>query len=80
MAQEYFGQSLGENAVADIARDELIRQANYELARRDFWHFCKLLAPDFYMEGRDYLKDFCRAMQEFYESDTDKVLIINMPP
>jgi predicted phage terminase large subunit-like protein len=57
----------------------LQHQANMELARRDFWHFCKLLAPDFYMEGRDYLKEFCYALQEFYESD-QRVLIINMPP
>lgn len=54
-------------------------QAKLELARRDFWTFCKLLAPDFYMEGRDYLKEFCQALQRFYESD-QRVLIINMPP
>ena len=51
----------------------------YEACRRDFWTFCKTLAPDFYMEGRDYLKDFCHALQNFYEGD-DRVLIINMPP
>lgn len=54
-------------------------QAQLALARKDFWEFCKLLAPDFYMEGRTYLKDFCYALQEFYESD-QRVLIINMPP
>ena len=54
-------------------------QARLELCRRDFWEFCKALAPDFYMEGRDYLKEFCYALQEFYESD-QRVLIINMPP
>lgn len=54
-------------------------QAQLALARKDFWEFCKLLAPDFYMEGRDYLKEFCYALQEFYESD-QRVLIINMPP
>ena len=59
--------------------EKLQYKANLELARRDFWHFCKLLAPDFYMEGRDYLKEFCYALQSFYESD-DRVLIINMPP
>lgn len=57
----------------------LQHQALMELCRRDFWTFCKTLAPDFYMEGRDYLKDFCYALQEFYESD-QRVLIINMPP
>ena len=59
--------------------EELQYQAKLELARRDFWYFCCLLAPDFYMEGRTYLKEFCYALQEFYESD-QRVLIINMPP
>lgn len=59
--------------------EEVQYQVNLELARRDFWHFCKLLAPDFYMEGRDYLKEMCYALQNFYESD-DKVFILNMPP
>ena len=54
-------------------------QARLELARRDFWTFCCTLAPDFYMEGRDYLKNICRNFQEFYESD-EKVMIINEPP
>ena len=57
----------------------LQHQARMEICRRDFWEFCKTLAPDFYMEGREYLKEFCYALQEFYESD-QRVLIINMPP
>ncbi len=67
-----------ENITA-AQREEIRYQANLALARRNFWHFCKLLAPDFYMEGRDYLKEFCNALQAFYESD-QRVLIINMPP
>ena len=59
--------------------ENLRYQAQMELCRRDFWEFCCTLAPDFYMEGRDYLKEFCYALQEFYESD-QRVLIINMPP
>ena len=59
--------------------ETLQHQARMELCRRDFWEFCCTLAPDFYMEGRDYLKEFCYALQEFYESD-QRVLIINMPP
>lgn len=58
---------------------EVQYQANLELARRDFWHFCKILAPDFYLEDRPYLKHICREFQDFYESK-DKVLIINEPP
>jgi len=50
-----------------------------ELARRDFWEYCKLMAPDFYLEGRVYLRDKCRQYQAFYES-TDEYLIDNEPP
>ena len=59
--------------------EEVRYQARLELCRRDFWTFCCTLAPDFYMEGRDYLKEFCNELQRFYESD-ERVLIINMPP
>ena len=59
---------------------ELIKkQAKYELARREFWEYCKLKAPDFYMEERPFLKDLCSTLQSFYESD-GRVMIINMPP
>lgn len=50
-----------------------------ELARREFWEYCKLLAPDFYTEDRQYLKDKCRIYQEFYEGP-DQFLIDNEPP
>ena len=62
---------------ADFAA--LQREALLEMCRRDFWTFCKTLAPDFYKEGRTYLHEFCRALQEFYESD-QRVLIVNEPP
>ena len=55
------------------------RAARIELARRDFWAFCKLMAPDFYREDRPYLKTLCRRLQAFCESDR-KVLVVNMPP
>lgn len=59
---------------------ELIRlYARLELARRDFWTFCKLKAPDFYKEDRGFLKDLCNTLQEFYEGEK-KILVINMPP
>ena len=60
--------------------DEIRHQALMELCRRDFWTFCKTKAPDFYKEDRTYLKEFCHALQEFYEDDEQRVLIINMPP
>ena len=60
--------------------DEIRHQALMELCRRDFWTFCKTKAPDFYKEDRTYLKEFCHALQEFYEDEEQRVLIINMPP
>lgn len=59
--------------------NQIVYQARLELARRDFWEFCKLKAPDFYAEDRLYLKDLCQQLQEFVESD-EKVIVINMPP
>lgn len=50
-----------------------------ELARRDFWEYCKLLAPDFYLDSRQFLKDKCKAYQDFYESN-EEYLIDNEPP
>ena len=58
---------------------ELIYQARLALARKDFWEYCKLIAPDFYKDDRPYLKDMCYQLQSFYES-TEKVLVINLPP
>ena len=58
---------------------EIIYQAKLELARRDFWEYCKLTAPDFYTESRPFLKDMCYQLQNFYYSD-EKVLVINLPP
>ena len=62
-----------------IPINEIVYQAKLELARRDFWEFCKLTAPDFYKDDRLYLKDMCYQLQSFYESD-EKVLVINLPP
>jgi predicted phage terminase large subunit-like protein len=55
------------------------RLLEIELARREFWYFCKLMAPDFYKDDRTYLKRFCEELQAFYESD-DKVMVVNEPP
>ena len=59
---------------------EMIKHmAKLELARREFFYFCHLLAPKFYKEDRQYLIDMCDEMQDFYYSD-DEVAIINVPP
>lgn len=38
-----------------------------ELARRNFWEFCKLIAPEFYREDRPHLKEICDTLQALYE-------------
>lgn len=53
--------------------------AKIELAKRDFFYYCQLRAPDFYKSDRTYLKELCSAFQNFYEGD-DEVLILNIPP
>lgn len=53
--------------------------AKIELAKRDFFYYCQLRAPDFYKSDRAYLKELCKAFQNFYEGD-DEVLILNIPP
>lgn len=54
-------------------------RAKLALARKDFWFYCKLRAPDFYRDDRPFLKDLCNEFQNFYES-TDDVMILNLPP
>ena len=60
--------------------DALQHQALMELARRDFWEFCKTKAPDFYKEDRRYLKNICHELQDFYEDPNARVMILNEPP
>lgn len=54
--------------------------AKIELAKREFFYFCNLKAPDFYKSDRKYLVDLCNDLQSFYESNEHDVLIINEPP
>ena len=60
-------------------KKQLIYQARLELARRDFFEYCKLTAPDFYNENRLFLKEMCNELQDFYEGD-EQILVINLPP
>ena len=53
--------------------------AKTELARREFFFYCNLKAPDFYKTDRKYLVELCNDLQEFYEGDGE-VLVINEPP
>ncbi len=60
---------------------ELIRLwAKIELAKREFFFYCNLMAPDFYKPERKYLVELCNEFQEFIESETEHVMIVNEPP
>ena len=59
---------------------ELIKLgAKVELAKREFFFYCQLKAPDFYKSDRSYLVELCNEFQEFLASD-DEVMIVNEPP
>lgn len=59
---------------------ELIKLgAKIELAKREFFFYCNLKAPNFYKSDRKYLVELCNDLQDFYEND-DEVLVINEPP
>lgn len=60
---------------------ELIQlEARKELARRDFWQYCKLTSPDFYKEDRAFLKDLAYKLQWFVEEAEERAMVINLPP
>lgn len=60
--------------------DKLEIELRKELARREFFFYCHLLAPDFYKPSRQYLVDLCNDLQDFLEDDAHNVLVINEPP
>lgn len=62
-----------------VDRKVLQLEAKKELARREFFSYCNMMAPDFYREDRKYLVELCTSLQEFMDSEDD-VLIINEPP
>lgn len=60
---------------------ELIKYyARLELARREFWEYCKFTSPDFYKEDRHFLKDFATKLQWFIEEAPEQIMVVNMPP
>lgn len=59
---------------------ELIKLgAKIELARREFFFYCQLKAPDFYKGNRKYLIKLCNEFQGFLNTD-EQVMIVNLPP
>lgn len=66
-------------SLADDLREEVHRRCGIHLARMSLWHYCQMMAPDFYLDDRPHLIALCNELQSFYES-TERVCIINLPP
>lgn len=60
-------------------KDWIRQGAMVELARREFFFYCHLKAPDFYKQERGYLVELCGEFQSFLESD-EEIMILNLPP
>lgn len=60
-------------------KEKIIQGAKIELARREFFFYCNLKAPDFYKKDRAFLVELCNELQDFVESDED-VCVVNIPP
>ncbi len=45
----------------------LLKEKRIRLAKNSFWEFCKLLHKDFYLESRQYLKDYCNVLESLYK-------------
>ena len=63
-----------------IDRTAIRQQARFELARRDFFCYCQLMAGDFYKTDRTYLKQLCDSFQGFMSDDEHNVLVVNIGP
>ena len=61
-------------------RAAIRQQARFELARRDFFYYCQLMAGDFYKTDRTYLKQLCDSFQGFMSDDEHNVLVVNIGP
>lgn len=61
-------------------RETIVHYAKMELARREFWGYCKFTSPDFYKEERGFLKDVSDKLQWFVEVAKEQIMVINMPP
>jgi predicted phage terminase large subunit-like protein len=74
----------------DDIKSELVYRRNEvlcEQARRDFYTYCQIKAPKFYIKDRLYLKEYCNILQKLYEGrllkengKAYKKLIVQMPP
>lgn len=70
------------NILSKLSKEEK-QQLKYRAliikSRKNFYTFCRLKSPQFYKKDREYLKNVCEILENFYNS-TKQVLILNMPP
>lgn len=64
-----------------LSEKEMLEQMmQVELSRKDFWWYCKTMAPEFCSEDKTYLKEMAHTLQKFYEDDDSEALFISCPP
>lgn len=56
------------------------RQIKLALARKSFIDYCRLLYPNHYKAGRDYLVEICDRIQSFMTQNEKHFLVVNLPP
>lgn len=56
-----------------------LRAAMLDMATKRFYYYCKFRLPQVYTDKRPHLETLCDALQDFYESDRQR-LILNLPP
>lgn len=61
-------------------KELLQHYAKIELAKREFWQYCKFTSPDFYKKDRYFLKDLAGKLQWFIEEAPEQIMVINLPP
>lgn len=67
--------------------EAIYRQESREKAAESFYHYCKILSPDFYRDDRPHLVYLCEILDKFAkgllirdDGKPYKRLMINMPP
>ena len=73
-------QTTGQMRMTPELKQRLQYEARLELARRDFFDYCELMAPDFYKRSRPYLLYLTSVLQNFVSRSNKKVLVVSMPP
>ena len=64
----------------DIKSNQFQQMLKIELARREFWEYCRFTSPDFYTKERHFLKDLASRLQWFIEEASEQIMVVNLPP